>query len=299
MSGIVVEPTRDLESWVDLRNSVIDWWPLDAASLRHAHERGQPRLELDARLEGELVGGAMVTVPEMESDDTIAYANVWVLPPRRARGIGTALSGALCAQARAWGKTGLQVLVREADDGGFAGRRGFAEVSRSVRLELDVARAEPASGDEIEVVTLAQRPDLLHAVYEVDLEAVPDVPTPQPWRVGTFDEWRARDFEGPGVRPEGWFLALVDGEVAGYAMLMFPPAWPDAAFHEMTGVRRAYRGRGIAGALKRAQIRWAKEARLARLVTENHEHNEPIRRLNERLGYRPQAAIHTLRGPVA
>ena len=53
----------------------------------------------------------------------------------------------------------------------------------------------------------------------------------------------------------------------------------------MTGVLRAYRGRGIAAALKRTQIAWAKQAGYERLQTANEVRNEPIRRLNERHGY--------------
>ena len=53
----------------------------------------------------------------------------------------------------------------------------------------------------------------------------------------------------------------------------------------MTGVRRAFRGRGIAGALKRAEIAWAKQAGYETLQTNNEVRNEPIRRLNERHGY--------------
>ena len=68
--------------------------------------------------------------------------------------------------------------------------------------------------------------------------------------------------------------------------------------HDMTGVRRAWRGRGIAGALKRAEIRWAKENGFTRLETMNEERNEPIRRLNERHGYRLEPGKITLRGPV-
>ena len=53
----------------------------------------------------------------------------------------------------------------------------------------------------------------------------------------------------------------------------------------MTGVKRAFRGRGIAGALKRAEIRWAKEQGFEKMETSNEATNEPIRRLNERHGY--------------
>ena len=64
-------------------------------------------------------------------------------------------------------------------------------------------------------------------------------------------------------------------------------------------MKRAWRGRGIAGALKRAQIAWAIEAGLERLEAGNEVRNEPIRRLNQRLGYRPAPGRILLRGPLA
>lgn len=64
-------------------------------------------------------------------------------------------------------------------------------------------------------------------------------------------------------------------------------------------MRRDRRGRGIAGALKRAQIAKAIEAGYERLYTESEERNVPMRTLNERLGYEPLSALVVLRGPGA
>ncbi len=55
---------------------------------------------------------------------------------------------------------------------------------------------------------------------------------------------------------------LADDEVAGFAKLSLSPERRDRAFHDLTGVQRAHRGRGIAAALKRTQIAWAKARRL-------------------------------------
>ena len=57
--------------------------------------------------------------------------------------------------------------------------------------------------------------------------------------------------------------------------------------HELTAVARSHRRRGIAGALKRAQVAWAAEHGIRRLVTDTHIDNIATQRLNERLGYRP------------
>ena len=67
----------------------------------------------------------------------------------------------------------------------------------------------------------------------------------------------------------------------------------------MTGVKRAWRGKGIAGAVKRAQIGWAMRSGFQQLETSNEIRNEPIRRLNAHLGYRLAPGRILLEGPLA
>jgi RimJ/RimL family protein N-acetyltransferase len=67
----------------------------------------------------------------------------------------------------------------------------------------------------------------------------------------------------------------------------------------MTAVRAAWRGRGLATAMKRATIAWAIDQGLAALETGNDEDNLAMRAVNARLGYRPQPDEVTLRGSVA
>ena len=61
-----------------------------------------------------------------------------------------------------------------------------------------------------------------------------------------YEEWLSNDMQGDSDRPEATFIALADGEVAGYAKLSLSKSDSKVAFHDMTGVRRAFRGRGIA-----------------------------------------------------
>jgi GNAT superfamily N-acetyltransferase len=117
--------------------------------------------------------------------------------------------------------------------------------------------------------------------------------------VPELDEWLAEDMSGPNDRPEGVLVAL-DGDLAvGYAKFHLPQARPGVAVHDLTAVRRDWRGRGVAGVLKRAQLEWAAERGYTRLETGNEERNAPIRALNARLGYRPTASFVRLHGPVA
>ena len=113
-----------------------------------------------------------------------------------------------------------------------------------------------------------------------------------------FEDWLAHDMGGPGDKPEATFVAFAGDEVVGYSKFSLIDAQPTVAFHDLTGVKRAWRGRGIASALKRTQMAWAKEHGYERLSTNNEERNEPIRRLNERHGYRPVPGRIFVRGPV-
>jgi RimJ/RimL family protein N-acetyltransferase len=66
----------------------------------------------------------------------------------------------------------------------------------------------------------------------------------------------------------------------------------------MTAVARDWRGRGVAGALKRATIRWAIEHGLEALDTGNDPDNAAMRAVNARLGFRPMPDFMTMRGPL-
>ena len=132
-------------------------------------------------------------------------------------------------------------------------------------------------------------------MHDVAGEAIPDIPGSEAYVMFPREEFMERHLGPPHGLPEGTFVALAGDEVVGYAKLRPAGARPGAAINGLTAVKRDWRGRGIAGALKRAQVAWAAEAGYERLVTAVEERNEPIRRLNERLGYRPVPGRITLR----
>jgi len=63
-------------------------------------------------------------------------------------------------------------------------------------------------------------------------------------------------------------------------------------------VLRSHRRRGLATALKRAQIAWAAANGYRELVTSSVEGNEAMRTVNERLGYKPLPAWIVVQGAV-
>jgi mycothiol synthase len=136
-------------------------------------------------------------------------------------------------------------------------------------------------------------------MYEVAVEALPDIPSWEDELVEPFDDWLAHDMQGSGDRPEATFVALAGDEVIGYAKFSLTDAQPAVAHHDLTGIKRAWRGRCVARALKATQIAWAKANGYEELRTRNDERNAPIRKLNEEFGYRPTTGRIYLKGPLA
>jgi GNAT superfamily N-acetyltransferase len=252
---------------------------------------------------GSTAGGAVVLVG-WHNPREVAMARIGVLPEHRRGGVGTALYRAASAWAGGRDASELESQVRadDPDSLAWAERRGFRETSRNSMMVLDLADVEPPPADPppgIEIVPWAGRPDLAAGMYEVAREAVADIPGNEDDEIGDFQTWLRRDMQGVGDRPEATFVALEGSRVVGFAKFSIGGDENERAFHDLTGVLRAWRGRGIAAALKRTQIAWAKEQGFARLATFNEERNEPIRRLNARHGYRLEPGSIVLRGPLS
>lgn len=213
-----------------------------------------------------------------------------VAPVHRGHGIGDELRAALERWAGEHRATELEGPVAEDDEGSLAwtAARGYEEAGRNSTMVLDLTEIdapEPKAPPGIEIVTWAERPELAEGLWEVAREAAPDIPGEEETDVGTLEEWLARDMRGGGDRPEAVFAAVEDGEVLGFAKLAFSPERTDRAFHDLTGVKRAHRGRGLAAVLKARQIAWAKANGYTSLQTANEVRNAPIRHLNAKHGY--------------
>jgi len=292
---------RELERWVATTKAAVDEADTVEGYLDWRRQARETTWLLASSDDVDV--GTAIGIGGWHSPDGVARGEVRVIDEARGRGIGTALAAELAAWAHALGYRELMGPVREDDTAslGWAARRGFVEVGRNSRLVLDLSTIEAPAVDPpagIEIATWAERPDVERGMYAVACEAYPDVPGEDDAEMPSFGEWLSMDMQGAGDRPEATFVALADGEVVAYAKLALSRARPTVAMHDMTGVSRAWRGRGIARTLKAAEIAWAKANGYERLETQNEERNEPIRRLNERFGYVVTPGSITVRGPV-
>jgi mycothiol synthase len=267
--------------------------------LAHALETDRESAWLVA-VRGDDVLGCGVGRPSTLADSLYAMARV--LPEHRGQGVGAAIYRGLSEHARSRGLSSLWGRIREDDPESrrFAEHRGFSEVGRDFEVVLDVAAADTSaeSPPGIELVTLAERPDLTQALYDLDVEVGPDVPSHEEHEPMTFERWHTM-FEGPGAMPAACVIALADGEVIGYTGLRRNGPSSPLAENMMTAVRRPWRRRGIAVALKREQIARAREAGIEQITTTNDETNAGMRSVNARLGYKPAPVQILVSGPLA
>jgi len=286
---------------LDVYNEV---WPHDRVGLAEVHSFKKSQLDyvdLLARVDEEVVGSGFASIRPQRPD--VVAALVTVLPQQRRRGVGTRLYESVSEWARERGRGTIEAVVADNDPESlaFAKRRGFTEDRREAGVALDLTSIEPppvARPDGVEIVTWGERPELARGMYEVVLDAVPDIPGSEDEQVEPFEDWLEHDMLGPGDRPEATFVAVAGAVVVGYAKFSLTDAQPTTAHHDLTAVRRAWRGRGVARALKATQIRWAQANGYLELRTRNEERNAPIRRLNADFGYTPTIGRVYLKGPL-
>jgi len=291
-----VESEVDIDTYVAVRTRVHPETPMPREIVLEDRKRPD-QLDLLAYRDGEAVGAASTAKFGGATDGEFAYLTLRVVAEHRRQGVGTALHERAAEHARLLAKTRFYAVVRDDDRGslGYYDACGFAEIGRMQDVVLDVSTAtiEAEAPDGVEIVVAS--PDLERGAYAVALEADADIPSGTPLSTGDFETWQRRHF-GPLTSRELSLVALEDGVVVGFGIVS--RFTDDTCQHSMTGVARRARGRGIAKALKYAQIVAARRAGVRYLRTQNDLANAAMRRVNEHFGYQRLFEWVHLSGPV-
>lgn len=138
----------------------------------------------------------------------------------------------------------------------------------------------------IRLLTMGEEtdPQLWPKLTRLQNETEADIPSSHPFHPRSEQEVRAF-FQDPRVRPDRVWLARAGNELAAISFLTFPERGPSWTGYTACG--RAFRGRGIARAVKMETLAQAIALGVDRVRTANDAANAPILHINETLGYRP------------
>jgi mycothiol synthase len=288
----LAETDEDYDAWRQVRMAVLPCERADSVESLRA-QAGPQHLFLLAEAGGVLAGSGVVGKSSLAGSGAVAPR---VLPDWRRRGVGTAILADLAGRAAG---LGFIVVSSSADDPGsvrFAERFGFREIDRQVEQVRAISGDEPwpLVPDGVEIVRVSERPELWRAVYPVvGAQAFQDMALTAPLEV-SLQEWE-RDWI---TEPDAVFVALAGGDVIGCAGLLPDTDVPGRAEHALTAVRRDWRRRGVAAALKRCTLAWAAEHGLHEVYTWTQRGNDDMRALNTHLGFATRTESRTMRATL-
>ena len=179
----------------------------------------------------------------------------------------------------------------------FIQRRGFRELWRNVTQRLAIEEVDfasisdaacQASERDVSIVTLNDEAransNYLRDLHKLHNLIHADVPRAGYFTPCSYDEFTDEFLRGTHI-PDGYFLAKHGAQYVGLSYLQKVDADPLTLEVGLTGIRREYRRRGIAKALKLHTIKYAKEHGFEAIETGSDSTNEAILSLNESVGF--------------
>ena len=161
----------DLEAWIGVRRALLPNESGGTVELLRAQKRPE-RLLLLAELDGRLAGTGLADRSDVGDRFAVKPR---VLPWARRQGVGGALLHALAAHVERFGLDAVTTHLEEPEARGFAERFGFREIDRQVEQVKTLGREEPPPAPPgLELVTIAERPELLRAAYPLACEGYAD-----------------------------------------------------------------------------------------------------------------------------
>ena len=246
--------------------------------------------------------GDLINVPDMYHPQKF-MASILVEPKQQCRGIGRAIYNRLeeeLAQRNAilaWtmAKEDLPKRIE------FFRRRGFIEKTKNWESRLDLLTADTAPFQRyidkalkggITFTTLAEEQrhgqDSLRKIHELVQRIQADMPRETDFTPLTYEQWESFSLKNPQLVPEGYFIAKEGPNYVGMSNVHRIDTEPGLLNQDDTGVRREYRGRGIATALKLKVIDFGKKNGYRTLRTWNDSSNAPMLAVNTKLGFKRQ-----------
>jgi GNAT superfamily N-acetyltransferase len=293
----------DYAAMVDVVNSVYPDYPETVAEVKFG-DANQPahikKVRWMAERDGAVLGYANYHQFESMYHPRRFGISAVVPPQYRQQGIGAALYDTVLAALAEHDPLSVRARYRSdsVESERFLAARGFVEDMRDWESRLNVssfdptpflAQAERATINGIRIVALAELiardPQHPARLYDLDMTLSADVPSPEPFTPISREQFAKWVFANPNLLPEGYFVALDGNHYVGSSALWKSQSTPQELYTGLTGVRREYRRKGIALALKLHAIDFARSYGTTVIKTWNESNNRGMLSINEALGF--------------
>ena len=297
----------DRETWVEDRNAERHELQQGSADEWRDWEKLNPpdnlyRVAVETS-DGRPVAGTDLGPGFFPRPDGALHGGVGVMRAHRKQGLGSALLEAMEDEARRRKAPRILANTDSSLEGAleWAEMRGYREIGRRIESYVfvqpfdaspfkDVVDRVAGSGLRLRSLTevlagrdAAATEAFWRDLYEADAPMWEDVPWASPTPHMPWDKFHKMMVESGKIIPDATMVALDGAKIAGYTST--GKQGTDRGYTYMTGTGRAYRGRGIATALKVAMLARAKKAGLRAMLTTNDEPNKAMRGINAKLGY--------------
>ena len=307
----VLRPARlpdDLKAMAAVMTAAAPRFPMTPEVLEARLASDDPALNVArwvAEDGGELVGVGGLSQQDAAEQADAYWLNLWVAGPWQRRGVGRALLAVLEREVRALGGRRLKAGVRQdvpgairlAESSGF--ERAWTRYESSVKVtpERDFSGFDPllarldAAGIVFRSVDeLSDDPERDRRLWELDWQLLSDVPMGMTFSRPPLEVWVRQRLLDSQFRPGLSFVALdpalADPQTGPYIGVSTLEQTPGGFYViGMTGVRPAYRGRGVAKALKVQAMRALKQQGGGEIRTFNDPPNVAMLGMNAALGF--------------
>ena len=249
---------------------------------------------------GSIVGfGRIANVLDMYHSQKFMI-NVYVDPQYHRMGVGGSIFNKLLDELADLGAQVAWTMNKEdlSSQREFFRKRGFLEKRRDWESRLDLLTFQADKFQQydmrmreqgISFTTLAEvmraGEDSMRELHDLVQHIVADMPRQADFTPVPYDQWKTLLSNSPRIVPKGFLIARHGSEFVGESDILRNERAPRTLSQGDTGVRREFRGRGIATALKLRVIEFAKSNGYETIETWNDSTNAAMLAVNTKLGF--------------